>query len=99
MLAEGTRKANWFRILLATTLTVAVLGWGAPWVRMPLDVHNMLWISLPLAGVWLLMVAASFVRLKLKALWLLAGAPLAFYWPIWLLVNGIPPCYWMGNCV
>ena len=90
---------HWFRILLAASLVVAVVGWDAPQGQMPLNFHNMLWRSLPLAGIWLLMVIISAFRFRKKALWLLIAAPLALYWPVWLLFNGIPPCYWHGNCV
>jgi hypothetical protein len=28
----------------------------------------------------------------------LIGAPLALYWPVWLMFNRTPTCYWRGNC-
>jgi hypothetical protein len=32
-------------------------------------------------------------------LWLLFGALLALYWPVWLLFNRTPECYWHHNCI
>jgi hypothetical protein len=92
-------SSRWFMVVLACSLILAMVGWLAPRTRMPLNFHYMIWGSLPLAGIWLLMVIISAFRFLKKALWLLIGAPLALYWPVWLLVNGIPACYWNHNCV
>src|SRR6266704_3909650 len=99
MLPRPITQLHWFRVALATSLVVGFLGWDAPQGQMPLNFHNMLWRSLPLAAVWLLTVVISAFRFRKKALWLLIGAPLALYWPFWLVVNGIPACYWHHNCV
>jgi hypothetical protein len=32
-------------------------------------------------------------------LWILVGAPMALYWPIWLLFHHFPSCYYSGNCI
>ena len=45
-----------------------------------------------------IVVAAVFL-FRRRAAWLFIGAPIAFYWPVWLLVHGYPPCWYMGNCV
>ncbi len=91
-------QANWFRILLGASFVVAYLGWDSPQWRMPLDYHNMLWRSIPLACLWTLTLAVSAFWFGRKALWILLGAPLALYWPVWLALHGLPACYWHGNC-
>jgi hypothetical protein len=96
---NSTLSTRWFTIVMAFSLVLAFSGWRAPQGRMPLDFHSMLWWSLPLAGLWMLIGAISAFRFRKRALWLLIGAPLALYWPFWLLLNGIPACYWHRNCV
>jgi hypothetical protein len=66
---------------------------------MPIDFHTALWWSIPLTGVWAVTVGFSIYRFGKSALWMLLGAPLALYWSVWLLMNGLPPCYQHGNCV
>lgn len=99
MLAQTITQAHWFKIVLAVSLVLAYLGWTSPARRMPPDFHTMLWWSIPLACVWALTVGLSAHRFGRKALWMLLGAPLALYWPVWLAFHGIPSCYWHGNCV
>ena len=99
MPSKGVSQKHWFIIALATSLVVAFWAWDAPQGQMPLNFHSMLWRSLPLAGIWVLTLVISAFRFRKRALWLLAGAPLALYWPVWLLLNGIPACYWHGSCV
>ncbi len=91
-------RQHWFKILFAASVLLAYFGWDAPQWRMPLDYHAMLWRSIPLACLWALTLALSVGWLGRKALWMLVGAPLALYWPVWLAINGLPPCYWLGNC-
>lgn len=92
-------SAHWFKTVVAVSFVLAYLGWQAPQVRMGLDFHSMLWWSLPLACLWTLTVAFSMGWFgRRKSLWMLLGAPLALYWPVWLVINGLPPCYWLGNC-
>lgn len=98
MIYQRISPAHWFRVLLLTSLVAAFVGWNSPQGQMPLNIHAMLWTSIPLAGIWLLTLIVSAFAFRTKALWLLIGAPLALYWPVWLLVNGIPGCYWHGNC-
>jgi hypothetical protein len=88
-----------FALALTLSLIVAFIAWEAPQGRMPIDIHAILWLNLPLAALWLLITVISAFRFHLKALWLLLGAPLVLYWPLWMLVNGIPVCYWRGNCI
>jgi len=99
MVATFLRPAHWFKVVLAISLVLAFCGWSAPQGQMPLDFHAMLWRSIPLACLWALIFAFSAYRFGRKALWVLLGAPLVFYWPIWLLLNGIPACYRLGNCI
>ncbi len=99
MAAKFITQAHWFKILLASSVVLAYFGWDAPHGRMPLDFHAMLWRSIPLACLWALTFGLSAYRFGRKALWMLLGAPLALYWPVWLVLNGLPACYWHGNCV
>ena len=99
MTGMATTSRRWFIVALASSLVLAIGGWLAPQTRMPLDYHNMLWHSIPLACLWALAVGLSAYRFGRNALWMLLGAPVALYWPIWLLFHGLPPCYWHGNCV
>jgi hypothetical protein len=46
-----------------------------------------------------LTVGVSAYRFGRKSLWMLVATPPALYWPVWLVLNGIPACYWHGNCV
>lgn len=88
----------WFRSTFTFSFIVAFVGLQAPQRRMPLDFHLMFWLSLPLAVIWLATAIVSIFRFHKKALWMLIGAPLALYWPVWLMFNRIPTCYWRGNC-
>jgi len=99
MTEDPTPSSLWCTVAIVSSLVLAFSGWYAPQWRMPLDFHSMLWWSLPLAGLWPVMVGISAFLFRKKAFWLLLGAPLALYWPVWLLLKGIPPCYWHGNCV
>jgi hypothetical protein len=95
---DSTASARWFRTAAVFSLVVGLAGWLAPRLRMPLRFDLMLWWSLPLAGLWLVMIAVCALRFRKRALWLLFGAPLALYWPIWLVFNRIPDCHWLRNC-
>lgn len=98
MQSRSITQTRWFVVTLAASLAIAFLGWALPQGQRPLNFYNMLWRSLPLAGIWLIILAISAVRFRKKALWLLIGAPLTLYWPLWILINGIPACYWHGTC-
>jgi hypothetical protein len=95
---RGTSKL-WFFVVLVSSVLVGLLALIAPQRRMPVDFHVMLWWSLPLSGIWVATLVACAFRFHWKALWFLVGAPLALYWPIWLMVNRVPPCYWTHNCL
>jgi len=99
MLGQSITQTHWFRIVLVASFILAWLSWAAPGWRAPTDFHTVLWWSLPLASLWVLTVGVSAHCFGRKALWMLSGAPLALYWPVWLALNGIPACYWHRNCV
>jgi len=92
MTGMATTSRRWFIVALASSLVLAIGGWLAPQTRMPLDYHNMLWHSIPLACLLALAVGLSAYRFGRNALWMLPGAPVALYWPIWLLFHGLPLC-------
>ena len=94
--ARGTNLS--FSSALVFSFLFALVSLAAPQRRMPVAFHLMFWLSLPLAGLWLATLIVSIFRFHKKALWMLLGAPLALYWPLWLMFNHIPACYWQGNC-
>lgn len=98
MLEQATRQGK-STIFVAVSFVLAICSWIAPARQMPIDFHIVLWWSIPLATVWILMVAFSLYRFGKRALWMLLGAPLALYWFAWLLLKGLPACYQHGNCV
>ncbi len=85
-------------IALIASLVVAYLGSKAPSYRMPLDYDAMISRSIPFAIAWAVILAFCLWRYKKRGLWLLVGAPMALYWPIWLLFNHFPRCYYLHNC-
>ena len=82
---------------LLVSLVAAFLGWQAPARRMPIDYEATIW-SVPIAIGWAMILAFCLWRKK-RGLWLVVGAPMALYWPVWLLFNHFPPCYYLHNCV
>jgi hypothetical protein len=99
MIDAMTIPAHRFRTVIAASVALAFASWMAPGRGMPINVHAVLWWSIPFASLWLLMVAVSVRSFGKRALWILFAAPLALYWPVWLAFNGIPSCYWHGNCL
>ena len=83
---------------LIISIAIAYLGWSAPSHTRPFGYHLMVSRSVPFAIAWALVLAFSCFRFKKRGLWLLLGAPMALYWPIWLVFNHFPPCYYSGNC-
>jgi len=88
-----------FALTLLLSALLGVFGWIAPQRQMPLDFYRMLRISLPLAFAWVVLFGLALYRFRKKAFWLLLTAPMALYWPTWLLIFGLPSCYYNGNCV
>src|SRR5437763_15054797 len=99
MLAQQMTQMHWFRIVLVASLVLAWFSWAAPSRQAPTDFHTVLWWSLPLAALWVLTVGVSAFRFGGKTLWMLFGVPLALVWPVSLVLNGVPACYWHVNCV
>jgi len=87
------------RILLALSLALAYLSFATPSRQMPLDFHAMLTISIPLSLLWVFLFAISLRIYRKRAKWVILGAPLALWLPIWLLINGLPSCYHSHNCI
>jgi hypothetical protein len=97
--STATAGAWWFRIAFAGSITIAFFVWNGPQRRMPLD-YQFIWSwGLALSALWLVVVVVSAFLFRKKMLWLLIGAPLVVYWPIWLAFNGLPVCYWHANCL
>ena len=90
-------KKYW--IALTASLVFAYLGITAPSYSMPLDYDAMISRSIPFAIAWAVILGFCLWRYKKRGLWLLVGAPMALCWPIWLLFNHFPPCYYSHNCV
>jgi hypothetical protein len=89
-------KEYW--LALIASLVISYLGAKAPSYRMPLDYDAMIWRSIPLATAWAALFGLCLWRYKKRGLWLLLGTPMALYWPIWLLFNRFPSCYYLHNC-
>lgn len=87
---------NWTPLIVS--LVVAYMGWHAPNYRMPIDYDAIIWRSIPFAIAWVIVLAFCLWRCKKPGLWALLGMPMALYWPIWLLFNHLPSCYYLHNC-
>ena len=85
--------------LIAFSFIVALVGYILPQTQRPIDFLLVFWGSLPLAGIWLAVLLACSIRLGKSGLLALFGSPMALYWPVWLLPNHIPECYWHHNCI
>jgi hypothetical protein len=91
-------KSKKLWMLFSISLLIAFLSWIAPVRQMPLDYDAMIRRSIPCASAWLLVVVYALPRYKWYGLIFLLGAPMALYWPIWLMFNHFPPCYYAGDC-
>jgi hypothetical protein len=89
-------RSRW--IVLTASLVVGYMGWAAPQSQMPLDYNSMISRSIPCAILWGMVLIFSVWRYKKRGLWVLVGTPMALYWPIWLLFNQFPQCYYLHNC-
>ena len=85
-------------IVLLASLVLAYLGGQAPRYQMPVDYDAIISRSIPFAIAWAVILSFCLSRYKKRGLWLLVGAPMALYWPIWLLFNHFPSCYYLHNC-
>jgi hypothetical protein len=91
-------KNQTYWIALTASWVIAYLGWQYP-NRMPFDYDAMISKSIPFAIAWALILILCLWRYKRRGLWLLLGAPMAAYWPIWLLFNHFPSCYYLHGCL
>jgi hypothetical protein len=91
-----TNQRYW--LTLVASLLIAYLGWWAPNYRRPLDYDAMISRSIPLAVAWVMISALCLWHFRKRGFWSLLGTPMALYWPIWLLFNHFPPCYYLHSC-
>src|SRR5258708_33296272 len=91
--------AHLFKVLLLVSFVLAFFGQTAPEKRMPIDFDAVIRVSIALGCLWVGIFVFACYRFRSKGLWMLLGAPFVLYWPIWLLLNGIPTCVQHGNCV
>jgi hypothetical protein len=99
MQTQSIAQVHRFRIVLVASFVLAWFSWAVPGRDAPTDFHSVLWWSVPLASLWVVTIGVSAYHFGRKTLWMLLGAPLALYWPVSLVLNGIPACYWHGSCV
>jgi hypothetical protein len=95
-LIKGSSAA--FRVWLLLSLMVAVISFFPPLHTMPLDYHLAIWSSLPLSAVWTILALTLLLVYRKLGLWTLIGLPAALFWPLKLALQGLPGCYWTGNC-
>ncbi len=81
------------------SLLAAILGNEIPARQMPLDYAAMITVSIPFAVAWGIIFAFCLWRYGKRGWWAIVGAPLALWWPFWMVFNHFPPCYYSHNCV
>ena len=69
-----------FRSLLITSLAIATVSFGLPFLRPPGAADLAIRISLLLALVWIALIVFAFVKYGTRALWCLFGLPFISYW-------------------
>jgi hypothetical protein len=74
------------KVMFVTSLIVAVAGFAGPLMFPQNGFYIAVRASFLLAGIWTLIVIMGLIRYRLTALWLMLGAPLAFYWPVSIFV-------------
>ena len=70
------------RLLLILSLIVAALAFAVPWLTHFADAGS----SVAIILIWCGLLVASVVRHGRRGLFVLAGAPLALFWPVALIV-------------
>jgi len=93
-----TRNSAYATTLLIS-VAIAFLSMEFPSRQMPLDYRAMITVSIPCAITWLLILGLSLRRFGKRALWILVGGVFAFWWPVWMLFNRFPPCYYSHRCI
>jgi hypothetical protein len=71
-----------FRYLLVASIFTAVTGALVPYYLATPDVSLILLWGFSLGVLWFALLVAAVFWYRWKGLWLIIGAPLAFYWPI-----------------
>jgi hypothetical protein len=87
-----------FRIAMALSLVVATAGYLYPSRQRPLDFRAMLTVSIPAVVIWVGVFMFCLWRFGKRGLWLAVGIVPASWWPVWMLVNDFPGCYYLHNC-
>lgn len=77
-----------FGRFLLGSLILAVLAVSTRWTILPLTpgTSDFLVVSLALGALWTLLAIIALLRLGKRGLWMLAGAPLVFWWPMALIL-------------
>jgi len=70
-----------YRLLLGASFAMAFASFIAPENRMPIDLHGILWFSVPLSCLWAVLVIGGLIRYRRKGLWLLLGLA-TMPWPL-----------------
>ena len=70
------------RLLLVVSLVVAALAFAIPWLTHFADRG----FSAGMVLAWLGLLTAGLIKHGRRALWLLAGTPLALFWPMVVIV-------------
>ena len=100
MIQTRTGSSRWLRLsMLLLSYCIAVIGYLPPQRMRPIDFHFVLFGSLPLAGAWIVILLFCCIWFRKSGWPIFLGAPLALYWPLWLIFNRIPGCYYHHNCV
>jgi hypothetical protein len=93
----GWNRSFWF--FFAASMIVAFRADFAPRHTMRYDYSAIESRTILLAILWGAIVVTAILLFRKRALWLLVGALIALYWPVRLLVNKYPSCWYLGNCV
>ena len=95
---SGAASHVLFKVAFGASVVVALLSWEWPQRQMPVNYNFIRLWSTPMAVLWASIVILSAIRIRKRALWMLLGAPLVLYWPIWFAIHGLPNCYWNATC-
>ena len=71
--------------LLGISLIVGIAALTGPWI-FPANFDAATHVSVLLAIVWIVILAAGIHRFGKQGLWLLIGMPMALYWPVWFFI-------------
>lgn len=91
------RVLNFWSLFLIS-LAIGAASAGLPFLTNRNDVLLMMEIALPLCLAWLACVGFTFFRFGWRALWLVVGAPLTFWWPFSLVMIAVGCAQNSRNC-